>query len=122
MSFQICCLIFLINYLLCDHFCCGSLVLEVMPDQTFIGVWRCGSRFKNKTADLKCTFDGLLLGMPRGARGCPGTHIRYIWEFLTCPKVSRTKNLPNCLPKSPVVKSSQIGYFDETSHMKVANL
>ena len=29
----------------CGHFCCGSLVLEVIPDLRSIGVWRCDSPF-----------------------------------------------------------------------------
>ena len=37
---------FLKKFWRCDHFFCGSLVLEVMPDQRSIGVWCCNLRFR----------------------------------------------------------------------------
>ena len=40
----------------CGHFCCGSLVLEVIPDLRSIGVWRCDSPFsvsKQKTCGIR---------------------------------------------------------------------
>ena len=56
--------------------------LQMRPRESFIGLPRRQTPFKNKTADFDSCYSRTLLDILGGARGCPGARIWHVWDFV----------------------------------------
>ena len=97
----------------CDHFCCGSLVLEIMPIFRFIGLPRRDLPFGGLKQQNLRTF----VGHAWGARSHPGTQICDKYEFIMCLKNPNLNFFLNFPYFAILAQSSQIGDFGDSGEI-----
>ena len=95
----------------CNQFLKICYRLQMRPSRSFIGLLRRQTPFENKSADSKCTFHGLLWGMPGmpgHAQRCPNvTNYTSLWSYKR-PEFILSKKIAKFIWYG---KNRQTGYF-----------
>ena len=105
-----------------DHCCCGSLVLEVIPDLRSIGVWRRNLPFSgSKQQNLRTFFGGHCRGLvdPKAPKNI---HMSLISSYNGDMKVFTEKDLPNRSRIAKVAKLAILAKVAKGTNVLVSKL